>query len=154
MIITSVFVVLSLLSLLFLIRLAKGHGFGASAIQNAKANIRPVDIRAFRNLVDPSQEEYLRSHLPPEDFKVVHRERLRAAAQYISCAAHNAAILVKMGEAARRSSDPAVVEDIVTWAATLAAWPGRELRAHDGAGLSSGSPAIRWSRHYFARIVI
>jgi hypothetical protein len=110
MIITSVLVVLSLLSLLFLIRLAKGHGFGASAIQNAKANIRPVDIRAFRNLVDPSQEEYLRSHLPPEDFKVVHRERLRAAAQYIACAAHNAAILVKMGEAARRSSDPAVVE--------------------------------------------
>jgi hypothetical protein len=110
MIITSVLVVISLLFLLFLVRLAKGQGFGSYSVGDARANLRPVDIRAFRNLVDPSEQEYLRSHLPPPDFKAVQRERLRAAAGYIACASHNAAVLVKMGEAARRSADPTVVE--------------------------------------------
>jgi hypothetical protein len=110
MIITSVLVIISLLGLLFLIRLAKGQGFGSSTLADPRRHLRPVDIRAFRNLVDPAEEEYLRSHLLPADFKMVHRERLRAAAGYIACASHNASILVKMGEQARRSADPLVAE--------------------------------------------
>jgi hypothetical protein len=110
MIITSVLVIISLLGLLFLIRLAKGQGFGSSALADPRPHLRPVDIRAFRNLVDPAEEEYLRSHLLPADFKMVHRERLCVVIGYIVCASHNASILVKMGEQARRSADPLVAE--------------------------------------------
>jgi len=71
---------------------------------------RPVDIDAFRNLVDPVEEDFLRENLPPGEFRAIQRERLRAAVEYVSCAAHNAAILVRLGEAARLSLDPKIVE--------------------------------------------
>ena len=72
--------------------------------------IRPVDVEAFRNLIDPAEAQFLRSNLPPPEFRKVQRQRLRAAVEYISCAAHNAKVLMRMGEAARRSPEPAVAE--------------------------------------------
>jgi len=110
MIITFVLVVLALLALLFLLRLAKGQGFRSAASDGLPARIQSVDIAAFRNLVDANEERYLRTTLPPGEFRAVQRERLRAALKYISCAAGNAAILMRAGEAARRSSDAEVRE--------------------------------------------
>jgi hypothetical protein len=69
-----------------------------------------VDIEAFRNLIDPTEEDFLRSRLPPAEFRKIQRERLRAAVEYVSCAAQNAAILLRLGEAARNSPDPATAE--------------------------------------------
>lgn len=110
MIITFVFVVGALLGLFFLIRLAKGRGFSVLASPDTKVQIHPVDVRAFRNLIDPAEEEYLRRNLSRSDFCAVHRERLRAAIAYIACASHNAAVLMRVGEAARLSAEPAIVE--------------------------------------------
>lgn len=110
MIITFVLVVGALLALFFLIRLAKGRGFSALTLSNTKIQIRPVDVRAFRNLVDPAEEEFLRSNLSRSEFAAIHRERLRAAIAYIACAAHNAVVLMRVGEAARLSSEPSVAE--------------------------------------------
>ena len=45
--------------------------------------IRPIDIEAFRNLTDPAEDGYLRRRLPPAQFRVVRRERLRAMAAYV-----------------------------------------------------------------------
>jgi len=109
MIITFALVFLALLALLFLVRMAKGRAFPVRS-GDQPSEIRPVDIAAFRNLVDPAEEEFLRSNLPPSQFRKVQRERLRAAAAYVSCAARNAAILAQAGETARRSSDPAVAK--------------------------------------------
>src|SRR5271169_2783569 len=94
-------VLFSLLALLFLIRLAKGRVLAAA--DDRTGHLRPVDIEAFRNLIDPAEAEFLRSRLPPSEFRAIQRERLRAAAEYISSAARNAAVLVRMGEAARLS---------------------------------------------------
>ena len=44
------------------------------------------------------------------EFAAIHRERLRAAILYIASASHNAAILVRVGEAARRSPEPEIVQ--------------------------------------------
>ncbi|HTR65272.1 MAG TPA: hypothetical protein VMH85_05845 [Terriglobales bacterium] len=110
MIITFALVFLALLALLVLIRLAKGRAFPARSGQASLAQVHPVDIQAFRNLTDPAEEEFLRQNLPPAEFKKVQRERLRAAVDYISCAAANAAILVRVGESARRSPVPEVAE--------------------------------------------
>jgi hypothetical protein len=110
MISTLFVVVAGSFALLFLIRLAKGRGSTTSSLDDLNGRLRPVDVEAFRNLVDPDETEFLRTHLPPAEFRAVHRERLRAAVDYISCAAHNAAILLRLGEAARRSPDPSIAE--------------------------------------------
>ena len=41
---------------------------------------------------------------------MIQRERLRAAVEYVSCAAQNAAILLRLADAGRRSSDLATAE--------------------------------------------
>jgi len=110
MIISIALVVLSAIALLYFIRLAKGQAIAPRLGDNPAEQIRFVDVRAFRNLIDPDEEEYLRCELHPTVFRKIRRERLGAAAQYIMCAAHNAAVLLSLAEAARRSSDPAVAE--------------------------------------------
>ncbi len=106
--------------------------------------LRPLDLVAFRNLVDPQEEEYLRENLAPADFRRVQRARLTAAAAYVRQAAHNAGVLLRLGEAARDSSNTAIAQAGVAlseqalqlrMAAVMAllrigaawAWPGASL---------------------------
>jgi len=103
-----ILIVFSGLALLFLIRAARGHAVAIRVGDDPAEHIRFVDLEAFRNLIDPDEEQYLRSRLHPAQFRRIQRQRLRAAAQYIACAAHNAAILLRMAETARRSPDPQV----------------------------------------------
>src|SRR5271165_4800767 len=70
--------------------------------------IRPLDIEAFRNLIDPAEERYLRRRLPPARYRAVRRQRLRAMAAYVHVAGSNAAVLVSVGQAALASGDPQV----------------------------------------------
>lgn len=70
------------------------------------ATIRPIDVEAFRNLINPAEDEYLRRRLPPGEFRLVRRERLRAMAAYVHVAASNAAVLVRVGEVALAACDP------------------------------------------------
>jgi hypothetical protein len=72
--------------------------------------IEPIDIEAFRNLVDPTENEYLQRRLSPAEFRKVQRERLRAEAAYIRVAGRNAAVLVALGQAALGSADGATVD--------------------------------------------
>ena len=109
MTIAIILVVLALFALLVFVWHAKGNSVVLSSDQIIQ-KIRPVDITAFRNLIDPNEEQFLRENLPPSDFRKIHRERLLAAADYVSGAAKNAALLLKMGEMARRSPEPSVAE--------------------------------------------
>ena len=59
--------------------------------------------------MSPDDEEFLRTHLPPRQFRSVQRARFLAAVQYVNCVAGNAAVLLRLGESARSSSDAAVV---------------------------------------------
>jgi hypothetical protein len=71
-------------------------------------SIRPIDVEAFRNLINPAEDEYLRRHLPANRFRQVRRERLRAMAAYVHVAANNAAVLVRAGESALAGGDQRV----------------------------------------------
>jgi hypothetical protein len=62
--------------------------------------IEPIDVAAFRNLVDPAEDEYLRLHLTAAQFRVTQRSRLRARAAYVLVARRNAAVLVRIGQTA------------------------------------------------------
>lgn len=70
--------------------------------------IRPIDIEAFRNLIDPAGDNYLRRRLPPARYRAVRRDRLRAMAAYVHIAESNAAVLLRVGGAALASGDPQV----------------------------------------------
>jgi hypothetical protein len=110
MTITLILVLLAVLALLFLLRLAKGRGLAIKNVEGLAGRILPVDIEAFRNLIDPTEEEFLRINLPRAEFKRIQRERLRAALDYVSAAAHNASVLIRTGEAARLSPDASIAE--------------------------------------------
>jgi hypothetical protein len=110
MTVTFILVLVGLLALFSLIRLAKVRSLSHRRGAETAGEIRPVDIEAFRNLIDPAETKFLRSNLPPPEFRKVERQRLRAAVEYISGAAHNAKVLMRMGEAARQSPEPAVAE--------------------------------------------
>jgi hypothetical protein len=74
---------------------------------NAQLNgaIRPIDVEAFRNLINPAEDHYLRRNLPAAQFRMVRRERLRATAAYVQVVSNNAGVLVRIGEAALASGD-------------------------------------------------
>jgi hypothetical protein len=72
--------------------------------------IQPVDVEAFRNLVDPAEDAYLRRRLTTSQYRVVQRQRLRATAAYIRVAGQNAAVLIMIGQAAMASPHAPTVE--------------------------------------------
>ncbi len=99
----------ALLSLVFLLAgLRLNRSSVWADLQDIYSNTQPVDIQAFRNLVDPAEEAYLRDHLKPADFRAIHRERVLAAIEYVGRTSHNAALLVRAGQAAQRDSNPEV----------------------------------------------
>jgi len=107
---TLLIVLFALVAVLFLIRQAKGYASRIKSPEDLRAQFSPVDIDAFRNLTDPSEEEFLQSHLSGYAYRKIQRQRLRATLAYVSSVAKNAAVLTRMGEEARRSSDATVAE--------------------------------------------
>jgi hypothetical protein len=103
-----VLVIAAVLALIAILSVAVSRNLQVSR-QNA-GTIRPIDMRAFRNLIDSAEDSYLRRHLPPGQFRVVRRERLRAMAAYVHIAGSNAIVLVRVGEAALASGDPQIAE--------------------------------------------
>lgn len=106
MIVTVILVVLVTGVLLLLARAARGQGIRIASVGELTGRTTAIDLVAFRNLVSFEEEEYLRRNLPPSQFRTLQRERMRAAAAYIQNALRNAAILLRLGEAARQSPDP------------------------------------------------
>jgi len=86
----------------------RGRSAAVTDLSDIESLTKPVDLEAFRNLVDPEEEEYLRSNLSAADFRSVQRERLLAAVDYMTGVSKNAAVLLRLGELARRSSDAEV----------------------------------------------
>ena len=99
-----VIVIFAALALAIILSVAVTRSLQVKASAETLA-IRPINIEAFRNLIDPTEDSYLRRRLPPAQFRVVRRERLRAIAAYVQVAGSNAAVLVRVGEAALASGD-------------------------------------------------
>jgi hypothetical protein len=108
MMIPFIFAGAGLLGLFLILYLARGLRSPGGNIDELTSQLRPIDVDAFRNLIDESEEQFLRERLPSGEFRRVHRERKLAAVEYIWCAAQNAAVLIRLGEAARQNSDPAI----------------------------------------------
>jgi hypothetical protein len=109
MTIALIFAVIGIVALLVIIYLAKNHMRHGGNLDELAAQLRSVDVHAFRNLIAEGEEQFLRERLPFLEFRAIHAQRMLAATEYIRCAAQNAAILIQLGEAARLSSDSEVV---------------------------------------------
>ena len=107
---TILIVLFALFAVLFVIRQAKGRASGIKSPEDLRAQLCVVDIDAFRNLTDPNEENFLHTQLSRSAYRKVQRQRLRATLAYVECVAKNAAVLIRMGEAARRSADASVAE--------------------------------------------
>jgi hypothetical protein len=72
------------------------------------SQLRPIDVGAFRNLINEREEEFLRQSLSWHEFRRIHGERMLAAIDYVRGAARNAGILIRLAEAAASDPDPTV----------------------------------------------
>jgi hypothetical protein len=93
-----------------IVRLAVSGSLQAKRSLSSVTAIRSLDVEAFRNLISPAEDEYLRRQLPRRQFRQVRRARLRAMAAYVHIAGDNAGVLVGLGEAALATGDPRVAE--------------------------------------------
>jgi hypothetical protein len=105
-----VLVIAAVLSLIAILWLALPRGLQKSPGASLTGQIQPIDVAAFRNLIDPAEDAYLRRRLPAPEFRSVRRERLRAMAAYVQTARRNAAILIIVGQSAAATSDVPTAE--------------------------------------------
>jgi hypothetical protein len=103
-----VLVIAAVLALIIVLGTAVSRSLQVS--RGSASTIRPIDIEAFRNLIDPAEDDYLRRRLPAAQFRAVRRERLRAMAAYVQVAGRNATVLVRVGESALDVEDPRVAQ--------------------------------------------
>lgn len=108
MIIAWILIAISVLSLTLFFYAARGRSASIKNLDDLRGQTRPVDIGSFRNLIDPAEEQYLCRNLSAQNFRKVQRARLRATLDYIQSASQNAAVLMRLGEAARKNPDPKI----------------------------------------------
>ena len=105
-----ILVVAAAVALAFILGVAVSRSLQISPSSGLSAQIQPIDVEAFRVLVDPAEDDYLRRRLSAAEFRVVRRERLRAMAAYIRIAGRNAAVLVRMAQGALTVGDADTAE--------------------------------------------
>lgn len=105
-----ILVIAAALALVFILRVALTRGLQVREAASLAGQIHPIDVEAFRNLVDPAEDDYLRRRLPAAEFRLVRRERLRAMAAYVQAAGRNAAVLVHIGQNALPASNAHTAE--------------------------------------------
>ncbi len=110
MILSFTLIFAALAILLLLLYLEGGHNSTVHRMEDLAGRTRPVDLEAFRNLVDPGEEDFLRANLAPGQFRALQRERMRAALEYVQNTAHNAVFLLRIGEAASKSADAQITQ--------------------------------------------
>jgi len=83
----------------------RSHRLDKVSVDELPRMLQPMDLEAFLNLVDPAEDEFLERELPRDQLSRIRKERLRAVLEYLGRARHNAAILLRLGEAAQRSPE-------------------------------------------------
>lgn len=106
----SVYVAVAVIVAALLAYLAARRRRDPVTVGRARALIGSLDIEAFRNLVDPAEEAFLRSSLPAAQFRTIKRERALAALAYVRILSGIALEFSYFGDAARNSPDPRLAE--------------------------------------------
>ncbi len=139
---TLVFILIAFVLLGSLAYLATHRSRDLRGVDQAVTAIRSLDIEAFRNLVDPGEEDFLRARLPAREFRKVKRERARAALVYVRALSHASLQLARFGDAGRLSPDPGLAASgrQIANSATYLRW--RALEASAGLMVSVAFPGL------------
>lgn len=78
--------------------------------KQSRETVRPVDLKAFRTLLDRDDEMFLKSRLPRARFARLKRERVSVTMRYVGRIANNASIVMRMSEGARLNADPEIAQ--------------------------------------------
>ncbi|MGA7754646.1 MAG: hypothetical protein WCB05_17565 [Candidatus Sulfotelmatobacter sp.] len=105
-----VLVIAAVLAVAYLVYAPISRRRQAPSDASLATRIQPLDIEAFRNLIDPAEREYLRHRLPGREFRKVQRQRLLAMAAYVKAAGQNAELLIDIGNQSLSASDPRTAE--------------------------------------------
>jgi hypothetical protein len=109
MITTVVIIVLATVAAFVCFRTARGPSPDISVGTDISEYLKPVYLPGLLNLLDESQQQYLRVRLSATDFKSIRRQRAHVLLVYVRRIAHNAAVVIRWAELARAgSSDPDV----------------------------------------------
>lgn len=81
------------------------------SLKDWEAEKHEADPQVFRMLVDPVEERYLRLSLPPQEFRVFQRRRVALALRWLDLVGKNAAMLMKLGQQARTSTNPTLAKE-------------------------------------------
>ncbi len=100
-----VLVIAAVVALVAILSISVSRALQLSSDARLAPQIQPIDVEAFRNLIDPSEDDYLRRRLPAAEFRSVRRERLLATAAYVKVIGKNAAFLIRIGQSAMQTSD-------------------------------------------------
>lgn len=76
--------------------------------KQAGQSYRPVDLNAFRTLMDRDDELFMKEKLPRSKFLHLKRQRIRVTVRYVGRIAANASAVLHVGEAERLSPTPEV----------------------------------------------
>lgn len=96
------------ITLLVLQAAVRGRTAAVRDMSELENRTQRVDLAAFQALIDPRDEAFLRANLSARDFRRLQRQRASAAADYVCRMSHNASVMLRLGEAARRSPDTEV----------------------------------------------
>jgi nitrogen fixation-related uncharacterized protein len=78
--------------------------------KRARQVVRPVDLKAFRILMDRDDELFLKERLPRSRFTRLKRQRVAVTMRYVGRIANNASVVMGLGESVLRSSDPEIAQ--------------------------------------------
>lgn len=110
MILAIILVIVAVVALVSILGFTISRSLQVSEGASLAGRIQPIDVAAFRNLINPAEDDYLRRRLSASEFRVVRRKRLHAMAAYVRTAGRNATVLIRIGESAQVSADPQTAE--------------------------------------------
>lgn len=90
----------------------RGDFTGPKQRENIACELRQVDVLALSNLLDPAEDQFLRSALSHRQYQHVQRMRNRALIQYVAAIAYNAALVIRWSQLARAGSPSAALDKL------------------------------------------
>src|SRR5260221_7322171 len=81
------------------------------SLDDWEARKHDVNLDAFRVLLDPVEEQYLRRSLPPPEFRIFQRRRLMLAMRSLELVGKNAVMLIKLGQLAKAGANPSLARE-------------------------------------------
>lgn len=95
--ITWILIIASLMLVVAMLA-ARRHRRQLRSLEDFQSQWRPLDLEAFANLLDPTEEKFLQENLPRAEFRKIRRQRLLVIWEYVGRISFNARLMVQAGQ--------------------------------------------------------